>query len=190
MRSAAQDRLFEHLSSTTSASPRTKLGQWHRTVYIESTALLSYSQVPKYCQDNPNILTGYRPVSSSALSCIKSWCYIHNESMNIYSHALPCIIFALIQTSMSQYLNTYYPLASTRSHLAFRCFLTCIVACFALSSIYHTMISHSHKVENLCLRADFVGIVLQIAGAFLASLRMGFWCEEGLQNVYGVMVSL
>lgn len=187
MSSAARDRLFEHLSSETTHSS-TIYRPWQQHIALRPTTLLSYHQIPKYCQDNPHILTGYRPCTSSTTSCIGSWFYLHNESMNIYTHALPCLLFAIIQTSISSYLTTYYPQASARDHLAFGFFLGCIVACFGISTVYHTMIAHSHRMESLCLRADFVGIVLQIVGAFMASLRMGFWCEVGLQDAYGFMV--
>lgn len=89
---------------------------------------------------------------------------------------------------MVKYLDQFYPLATTRDHLVFGFFLACAVICMSASATYHTLTCHSHKIEALFLRLDFVGIVVQILGNFISGVHMGFYCEPDLQKFYSTLV--
>jgi adiponectin receptor len=58
--------------------------------------LLLWHQLPTWQRDNKYILAGYRPSSGSCRQSLKSLRYIHNESVNIYTHLLGVIIFAAL----------------------------------------------------------------------------------------------
>lgn len=50
-----------------------------------SSSLLSYSDMPPHLQFNPYITSGYRPILD-AWGCVRSLCYVHNETVNIFTH--------------------------------------------------------------------------------------------------------
>jgi len=50
--------------------------------------LLPYDEIPKWLQDNSYIHHGYRPESKSTRACFASWLYLHNETVNIFSHLI------------------------------------------------------------------------------------------------------
>ena len=66
--------------------------------------LLSFDELPEWHQDNEYIWHGYRPISGSAQVSFSSWSYLHNESVNIYSHLIPGITFLLGEWYIQQYL--------------------------------------------------------------------------------------
>lgn len=148
--------------------------------------LLSYEEIPEWYQDNPYIRNGYRPVSHSARACFDSWIYIHNETMNIYTHLLPAA--ALLVSSL------VYIIARLRNRNGGDAGIVVVqmvsaVACLGFSSAYHTLMCHSRQVEALWLRLDFVGIILLILGSFISGIYVGFWCEMLERKIYWSMVS-
>lgn len=72
--------------------------------YIRPT-LLSYDELPEWQKDSPFIRYGYRPESNSTHACFSSWLYLHNETVNIYSHLLPGIVFLAGEVMIYQYFN-------------------------------------------------------------------------------------
>ncbi|KAM3426993.1 hypothetical protein NHJ13734_009165 [Beauveria thailandica] len=73
--------------------------------------LLSFDEMPEWFQHDNNkwILHGYRPISGSARASFRSWCHLHNETVNIYSHLIPAIVFLLGEWFILQYLASKYP---------------------------------------------------------------------------------
>jgi|SRR5687768_1617686 adiponectin receptor len=59
--------------------------------------LLLYNELPEWFKQESNrwIHHGYWPISASARLSFSSWLYIHNETINIYSHLIPAILFLL-----------------------------------------------------------------------------------------------
>ncbi|KHN96311.1 uncharacterized protein MAM_05897 [Metarhizium album ARSEF 1941] len=53
--------------------------------------LLSISQIPEWHSENPYIHGGSPPVCAAIAPCVGSWCYLHNQSFNIYTHLIPAI---------------------------------------------------------------------------------------------------
>ncbi|PTB34927.1 hypothetical protein M441DRAFT_154558 [Trichoderma asperellum CBS 433.97] len=152
--------------------------------------LLSFDQLPKWHQDNEFILHGYRPISSSAWTSFHSWLYIHNEFVNIYSHLIPALIFLLGEWYILQYLISKYPKITSVDIFTFSFFLLTAIICLGLSTIYHTLINHSSKVEQLWLQFDLVGIVILILGDFISGIYMVFWCEPLERKIYWSMIGI
>ncbi|KAI1396795.1 mPR-like GPCR protein [Hypoxylon fuscum] len=147
--------------------------------------LLSYDEIPDWYQDNPYVRRGYRAVSQSTRACFGSWGYVHNETINIYTHLVPAI--ALLVSGLA------YVLTQLRHHDGgdagvVAALLLSAVACLSLSSAYHTLMCHSREVEALWLRLDFVGIILLILGSFVSGIYVGFWCETLERTVYWSMI--
>lgn len=152
--------------------------------------LQTSDQVPSWYAHNSYILTGYRPVTKSIPLCLRSLAYPHNETVNIYTHLLPAIAALLCSYSFGRYFESRFPHASWADELVFRIYLTATVTCFGTSAAYHTLICHSQGYASLCVRLDFLAIVLQIVGSFIPGLYFGFYCEPHLQKLYWSMVRM
>ncbi|UKZ85975.1 uncharacterized protein TrAFT101_001814 [Trichoderma asperellum] len=152
--------------------------------------LLTFDQLPKWHQDNEFILHGYRPISGSARVSFRSWSYIHNESVNIYSHLIPAIAFLLGEWYILQYLTSRYSNITSVDFFIFSFFLLTAVVCLGLSTTYHTLMNHSSDVEQLWLRFDLVGIVVLTLGDFISGIYMVFWCEPLERKIYWSMIGV
>lgn len=65
--------------------------------------LINWDDLPAWQRDNHYILTGYVPETSSIKKSLLSLTYLHNESVNIYSHLVPsatALIFCLLFLSI------------------------------------------------------------------------------------------
>jgi len=162
------------------------------TSKFESTrpALLSYDEMPEWHQDNHFIRHGYRPDSNSVRACFASWLYMHNETVNIYSHFIPGILFLAAEVVIYQYFQARYPKTTIVDRLIFAFFLLTAVTCLGMSAAYHTLMNHSNHVSHLWLRLDFVGIVFLTLGDFVSGIYMVFYCEPVLQRIYWIMVHM
>lgn len=152
-------------------------------------ALLSFGELPEWYQDNQYILHGYRPISGSAQVSFRSWSYIHNESVNIYSHLIPAVAFLLGESYIQSYLRSRYSNITGTDSFIFSFFLLTAVICLGLSTTYHTLMNHSYEVEQLWLRLDLIGIVVLTLGDFVSGIYMVFWCEPLQRKIYWSMVS-
>ncbi|RQM08404.1 hypothetical protein DH86_00002645, partial [Scytalidium sp. 3C] len=70
----------------------------------------------------------------------------------------------------------------------FTFFLLTAIICLGLSTTYHTLMNHSHEVEQLWLRCDLVGIVVLTLGDFVSGIYMVFWCEPLQRKIYWAMI--
>lgn len=152
--------------------------------------LLPYDEIPEWHQDNDFICHGYRPESNSTRACFASWLYVHNETVNIYSHLLPAILFLTAEGLVYYYFQASYPDATTGDRLIFAFFLLTAATCLGMSATYHTLMNHSMHVSNLWLRLDFVGIIVLTLGDFVSGIYMVFYCEPMLQKIYWSMVRI
>ncbi|ORY63985.1 mPR-typeG-protein-coupled receptor [Pseudomassariella vexata] len=171
-----EERHFEPFSAT-------------RTIHSNHHfCLLSFNELPEWYRDNQFIRHGYRPVSESAKTCLRSWFYVHNELVNIHSHLLPSVAFLLGESYILEPLHRRYSRVTAGDYFVLAFFLLTATACFGLSAAYHTLISHSEKVESIWLRLDFSGIILLILGSFVSGIYVGFWCENLQRNIYWGMI--
>ncbi|UKZ79331.1 hypothetical protein TrVFT333_007081 [Trichoderma virens FT-333] len=152
--------------------------------------LISFDELPKWHQDNEFILHGYRPISGSAQVSFHSWSYIHNESVNIYSHLIPAIVFLFGECYILEYLTSKYSNITGADFFIFSFFLLTAIGCLGLSTTYHTLMNHSSEVEQLWLRLDLVGIVLLTLGDFVSGIYMVFWCEPLERKIYWSMIGI
>lgn len=150
--------------------------------------LLKSQDVPTWYAHNPYIRTGYRPVTPSARLCFESLAYLHNETVNVYSHLIPAVVALLSNGLLYVYFASSFPRASWSDQLVFHIYLTTSMICFGISSTYHTLLCHSARFIGLWTRFDYVAIVFQILGSFISGLYVGFYCEPHLQKTYWSMV--
>lgn len=148
---------------------------------------LSYDEIPEWYQDNAFIRHVYRSVTNSTRASFASWLYLHNETVNIYSHLLPAFLFLMAEGVMYHYLHVRYPNVTASEHVVFAFFLLTAVICLGSSATYHTLMNHSAHVSGVWLRLDFAGIIILTLGDFASGIFMVFYCEPVLQKIYWSM---
>ncbi|KAK2848504.1 hypothetical protein FQN49_005659 [Arthroderma sp. PD_2] len=152
--------------------------------------LLESSEVPSWYAHNTFLRTGYRPVTGSTRLCFESLQYIHNETVNIYSHLVPAGIAVIGNGLLHLYFRAHYENTSWTDQLAFHIYLSSSVLCFGISSFYHTLLCHSEAYMDLWCRLDYLSIVLQTLGSFISGIYFSFYCEPGLQELYWTMIGV
>ncbi|CAL8576031.1 hypothetical protein XPA_001923 [Xanthoria parietina] len=153
--------------------------------------LKQWTQIPGWQQDNEYILSGYRPQTESFIRCIKSLAYIHNETVNIYSHLFGAAFFSILPAYLYTALLTPDEMKVTRADIiVFSTFFYGVAICFLLSSTYHIISNHSPNVQKFGNQLDYLGIVILMWGSTIPSIYYGFHCDPRLQRVYWFNVSV
>lgn len=140
--------------------------------------LLLFDELPEWAKHNEHLRSGWRPESNSYSECIRSMCYVHNETGNIYSHLLAAVWMALLGSWWAFYARDHYPAAGPDDAAVFFLFFLGGTVCFLLSTTYHVFNSHSHATHNSCLKLDYLGIFTVISGCFPAGLWYTFPCAS------------
>ncbi|KAF2199627.1 adiponectin receptor protein 1 [Delitschia confertaspora ATCC 74209] len=151
--------------------------------------LQRFEELPAWYQDNPHVRTGYRPVSNSIQSCVQSLTYLHNETLNIYTHLLPAGLLALLLPTLQLNISQVYPTAPLTDRLILTLTPLTALITFGLSTNYHMLMNHSHAVSSICLLLDFTGILCLILSSFISGIYTGFYCDPTLQQTYWAMIT-
>lgn len=157
-------------------------------VGIEETLTVLWNDLPSWQQDNHYILSGYRPETNSYKRSFASLSYIHNETVNIWTHLVGAVVAIFGGVYFWHQLRLRFEHASNADVLAFSCFFGGAAACLGMSATYHTISNHSPRVSRVGNQLDYVGIVCLIWGSFIPSIYYGFHREPFLRNVYWSMV--
>ncbi|KAK4130090.1 HlyIII-domain-containing protein [Trichocladium antarcticum] len=151
---------------------------------LKNTLLLLWDDLPAWRRDNAYIVRGYRHTSNSVRGSLRSLTYLHNESVNIWSHLLGAVVFSLGGGALHALVAPRYASASRADVLVFACFFAGACCCLGMSATYHTLCNHSPAVARWGNKLDYTGIVLLIVGSYVPALYYGFSCHEGLLTVY------
>ena len=148
------------------------------------------NEAPTWLHDNEYIHTGFRPVSRSYLGSLASLTYLHNETVNIYSHLIGAISIPAAGVLLRYYAigSHRYARAGRADMVVFGIFFVGAVSCLSMSATYHTLSSHSPRVHDLWLRLDVTGIAVLTVATFVPGVYYGFYCEPLLQKIYWTMV--
>jgi len=155
---------------------------------MENALTVLWDDLPSWQQDNHYIHSGYRPASTSFKKSFASLGYLHNESVNIYSHLLGAVAFSTAGLVLYTVIKPRYDSAETSDILAFACFFAGAALCLGLSATYHAISNHSPMVARMGNKLDYVGIVFLITGSFIPSVFYGFYRQPHLQEFYWTMV--
>ncbi|KAL3427867.1 ADIPOR-like receptor SPBC12C2.09c [Phlyctema vagabunda] len=155
---------------------------------VENALVVLWDDLPTWQQDNHYIHSGYRPASNSFQKSLASLGYLHNESVNIYSHLLGAILFSIAGTFLYTNIRPRYSSAAPADIFAFGCFFAGAAACLGMSATYHAISNHSPMVAKFGNKLDYVGIVSLITGSFIPSIFYGFYCHPQLQELYWTMI--
>ncbi|TVY82430.1 Adiponectin receptor protein [Lachnellula suecica] len=158
---------------------------------IVRASLLLHERLPLWLQeDNHFIETGYRPESNSLQKCLESLLYIHNETVNIYSHLIGSLVFAILPVYfLRTEIPPRYKVATIADLVVCSIYFTGVAVCFFLSATYHTLMSHSHSMCKTGVKLDFQGVILLMWGASVPLIYYGFYCYSTLQNIYWILLS-
>ena len=155
---------------------------------IENALTVLWDDLSSWQQDNHYIQSGYRPASASFRKSFASLGYLHNESVNIYSHFGGAVIFSGMAVVLYTAIKPRYDTAAASDIWAFACFFAGAALCLGMSGTYHTISNHSPIVARMGNKMDYVGIVFLITGSFIPSVFYGFYCHPHLQEFYWTMV--
>ncbi|KAK2057091.1 hemolysin III family channel protein [Colletotrichum caudatum] len=158
---------------------------------VEDALLVLWDDLPGWRRDNAFILTGYRPDSNSYLGSLRSLAYLHNESVNIWSHLLGAVAFLAAGAVLrAVVVAPRYGAAAPADVLVFACFFAGAVACLGMSATYHAISNHSPDVAKWGNKLDYSGIVFLIVGSYVPALYYGFYCHPGLMRFYLSTIAL
>ena len=156
---------------------------------IEHKLTLLWNEIPQWLQDNHYIISGYRPASNSYTKSFQSLGYLHNETVNIYTHLIGALLALVGSGVIYSILSPRYESATTEDVLVFSCYFLGAVACLGMSATYHTISNHSHAVAVWGNKLDYLGIVFLIWGSFIPVLYYAFQSDPQLMKTYAIMVS-
>ncbi|KAI9883783.1 MAG: galactokinase [Watsoniomyces obsoletus] len=179
-------------SASNSSSTITQVSNAAHTLEekVEHALLLLWDDLPDWQRDNHYIQSGYRRASNSFFTSLRSLTYLHNESVNIWTHLLGAITSVSAGVALFYVLAPRYETASHADVLAFSCFFVGAAGCLGMSATYHAISNHSPLVASLGNKLDYVGIVLLIWGSFVASIYYGFGSHPHLRMTYWTMISV
>ncbi|KAI0468657.1 hemolysin-III channel protein Izh2 [Xylaria cf. heliscus] len=152
---------------------------------VSSALLLLWDELPHWRRDNGFIVSGYRPSSNSYISSLLSTFSLHNESVNIWTHAAGSVFLVPLATAYL-YAETAprYASAGPADELVFACFLGGAALCLGMSATYHALSNHSEPVAKWGNKLDYSGIVCLIVGSYVPALYYGLFCKPVLMSAY------
>ena len=147
---------------------------------------LHYDQLPTWMKIDPYIRLGYRRQLNSFHECFWSLFYLHNESVNIWSHLVPAIGYFVAVFILD--LHTFHSgiKIPTADMVFFQFYLLSTGCCLLLSAIYHCTNSHSEQISRYFLKLDYFGIVLSAMGTNASAAYFGFYGHLFWQVFYFV----
>lgn len=159
-----------------SQSNRT-INQEQRPGEIGSTkqkrVLYTWNEIPDWQKDNEHIIRGYVRETNSFQECLQSLLYLHNESVNIYTHFLPALFF-LTTFIFDRFAVQKFDTTTWIDYVAIDVFFVGAFACLVLSSTFHCFKSHSSRVAVFGNKLDYLGIVILIVCSMISIIYYGF----------------
>lgn len=153
-------------------------------------ALLFWDDLPVWRRDNGFIQSGYRQNSPSYLHSLGSLFYLHNQSVNIWTHLVGAITTVAGSIYLYYVIYPRYENATLSDVLVFSCFLSGAVLCLGMSATFHVVLDHSREAAQWGNKLDYTGIVALIVGSHVPPLYYGFYCKPVLLKAYLCTVSL
>ncbi|EGW35079.1 uncharacterized protein SPAPADRAFT_48129 [Spathaspora passalidarum NRRL Y-27907] len=150
-----------------------------------------YHELDDWQKDNHFIRSGYVKETSSYRECLKSLTYLHNESMNIYTHLIPSsIVFWSVLYYINYVLTEYDNYLGIWEKLNFLQFATACTFCLFMSSAFHTIKAHSHKVSKFGNQLDYFGIVILISCSLISIILFAFYDHPFLKYFFVVLTAV
>ncbi|KAF9100490.1 hypothetical protein BGX27_000370 [Mortierella sp. AM989] len=152
--------------------------------------ICTWDDLPQWMRDNPAILSGYRRATYSYYKCIRSLWFLHNETVNIWSHLLGAVAFIIIAPiAYFKFLAVHDSIKWTDVAVMYA-FLAGAIMCLSMSASFHTFSCHSEKACSQWIRCDYLGIIFLIVGSAYPAIFYGFYCHQTFQIVYISVISV
>ncbi|KAL0779875.1 hypothetical protein CaCOL14_004359 [Colletotrichum acutatum] len=119
------------------------------------------------------------------------WTYVHNESVNIYSHIIGAIIFILLPFYIfSDGIPARWNMASTADVVVCTAYTIGVITCFVLSTAFHTLMSHSEPIYLSGIKADFHGVLALMWSSVFPLAHNVFPCSPATRDAYVALTGL
>ena len=162
------------------------------TERIKDTAnqirLYAWHELESWQQDNEFLHSGYRKATNSYRQSLASLSYMHNQTLNIYSHLIGAFLFICFGFFVYLQLVPRYQTADVADLCIFALFGAGAMLCFGLSAFFHAVGNHSEGVYHSWLLLDLYGILGLICGTVYSGVFYGFYCERNVWTGYSVEV--
>ena len=110
-----------------------------QTVHLKNQAVevfqrvVSFEDLPAWMQSDPYIRQGYRKQLNSFKQCYESLFYVHNETVNIWSHLIVGLFFVSLLLATDYSILRDCPQISASDTLAIQSYLAGATGCLFLS---------------------------------------------------------
>ncbi|GMM35374.1 PAQR-type receptor [Saccharomycopsis crataegensis] len=151
---------------------------------METKKLYHWNDIPEWQKDNHYIFSGYVKETLSYLECLRSLTYLHNESVNIYTHLLPGTVFFGGIFWFFEYYMEYFPSTTWQDQFAFSLFSFGAATALTLSSCFHCLKSHSECVATFGNKLDYLGIIILIITSMVSILYYSLIDLPGIRNFF------
>lgn len=165
-------------------NPSTTSNPVDPTVPKKIPRLYRWSEIPLWQQDNSYIHSGYVRETLSYVKTLASLTYLHNESVNIYTHLVPGVAcffscFYLVNTVQEKFDSTTW-----KDYAMFCVFLGGAACALSLSGCFHTLKSHSEGVMVFGNKLDYLGIIVLITASMISLLYYAWIDSPLMRNVF------
>ncbi|EFC37974.1 predicted protein [Naegleria gruberi] len=138
--------------------------------------------------DNKFLWSGYRklPVSDYWRSFLSVFT-LHNETINIWNHFIPSLIYCVFAFYINHYVTEANPNAKFLDRASFIFYCVTGIFTFGFSAMYHTWRMNSINDYHFCLLCDIRGIVVLVSGANALSITLQIKDYEYWQWIYSTV---
>lgn len=140
--------------------------------------LAYYHELDEWQKDNHYILSGYVKETNSYKLSLSSLSYIHNETVNIYTHLFPSLLTLAAVLYYIEYHLPVYPTKLGWEKFNFSQFAIAVTICLGASATFHTLKSHSQKVSKFGNQLDYFGIIILITCSLISIVLFAFYDDE------------
>lgn len=150
--------------------------------------LYYYHELDLWQQDNHFIRSGYVKETSSYKECLKSLTYLHNESVNVYSHLFPSVFAAIsVVIFINWKLEKYENDLGLWERFNFLQFGGAATFCLMLSAMFHLFKSHSHRTCKVGNQCDYFGIIVMITSSLNSIILFAFYDIPKVRNGFIIL---
>jgi len=147
--------------------------------------LLNIKDVPDYAKEE-DITTGYRkPLDYQG--CIRSILWLHNETVNIWTHLLGFFFFLWLM--VDNLIQSQDHIRDSFDYWATATQLLTYQACMLSSSLFHTFICHSAPVKAAWQEMDHACILIAMYGTYVRIIINNFQCFPVVRTTHLTIVT-
>ncbi|KAL6942471.1 hypothetical protein ACO0QE_003646 [Hanseniaspora vineae] len=171
----------------------------HKTETVIAKAFLAtWDELPLWQKDNEYIITGYVRETNNFIKTFQSLFYLHNESVNIYTHLIPGLIFlGIVFLSLDNLVVPIHNTTGVTDYMMFNLFFAGVFTCLLMSSTFHCLKSHSERIAIMGNKLDYLGIVALIVTSMISIMyyafydcKKAFYCFSTVTLLLGIACSV